>query len=338
MNGNSEYVEGAKKLIAEGLRLKVTDNLIIVATESKINVAMYIVEAAKALEIDDILLIQTPEILRPITKVSETLSAAVTKAKALIHVIDRQPEEDFRFNRPLRTVCAQNRCMYCFLYDPVPCYLKEGINANYAMVEEKCKKIAEILEESERIDVKTDLGTSFSFSIYNESVEIHGPVFAEDEFIKQAPDGEVSACPVSDTFNGKVVVDGPITSVGPPTTPISWTFKDGKTVGVDGDERFLGGLLGVLKRADKMVCSLIGIWIAEFAIGGNEWAVLDDNISNSEKVVGTIHIGMGRTDWVLGPDRGETFHFDSVITNCTMHITTMDGRKIRLLESGRLTI
>jgi leucyl aminopeptidase (aminopeptidase T) len=83
---------------------------------------------------------------------------------------------------------------------------------------------------------------------------------------------------------------------------------------------------------------LVGISIAEFAMGANDWAVLDNNISNCEKVAGTVHFGMGQTVANIGVNRGEKFHFDSMVTTASVTAIGKNGRKTRLIEKGKLLI
>lgn len=87
-------------------------------------------------------------------------------------------------------------------------------------------------------------------------------------------------------------------------SPIVWEFKNGQVVDAKGDKTFLQRLLDRIRKSDSRVTDLRGMWIAKFSVGTNEWARFDENISNSEKVAGGIHFGMGNSEG-LGPDRGE---------------------------------
>lgn len=329
-----KIIEGAKNILSKGLQIEKNDKLIVLTHEKCIPSAEYLVRAAKLLSVSDVLMIQLPEILRPVTKVPKTLSGAITEADALIYAIDRIPEEHQQ-ERKIHQLCADNECKYCNMYDVVPRYLGEAINADYNIVTQKCEDIAHILKESigGKIEVKTDLGTSLSFNIYD-SIRARGPIFG-GSLHRQAPEGEVSTCPVENTFQGKLVVDGAITYMGVPETPITLMFNQGRVVDVAGDDRFLSNLLRILKLLDGRLESLLGISIAEFSVGANDWAILDENVSNCEKVSGTIHFGIGKTT-PGGIDRGEKFHFDSIVTKSTVHVTKKNGERVCLIDSGHL--
>jgi leucyl aminopeptidase (aminopeptidase T) len=217
--------------------------------------------------------------------------------------------------------------------------LEQGIAADYSVVHKKGNKIKEILENSDKIEITSDLGTDLTFSIYTDKIFSRSPIFVtEERYWNQAPEGEVMSCPIESTFNGRMVVDGVVTAMGEVPTPIIWDFKDGIVANVKGDENFLKNLLKLLQQSDKRMNSLIGIWIAELSIGSNEWAVYDDNISNCEKVAGGIHLAMGKTAGGIGVDRGETYHFDNIIKESTLIVKMKNGEQTKILEAGKLLI
>jgi len=350
-NRELKRLEGAKKLISEGMELRSDDFLLILANENKLGVVKYLVHAAKTLGIES-LVVQIPEVFRPISKVPPALSAALNVADALIYVADRMLEEDFYFNRVLSVICRYREYLgkqptkYCMMSNAKPRYFEEGIAADYKVVQMKCQKIAELLMESKKIEITSDTGTSISFSLYKEVLPrapSYSYTFSSERaraFLPflQAPEGEVMGCPIEDTFTGKLVVDGAISGVGAPPSPIIWSFERGQSVNVDGDEKFLSKLLRFIRRADSRVRSLRGIWVAEFSVGANDWAVLDDNFSNCEKVAGTFHIGIGHTEAQIGIERGEKFHFDCVVVNSNVTVIKRDNKKVELIRSGELLI
>jgi len=330
------YLDGAKNLI-NSLELTTEDNLIILSNEGSKDFTGYILEGAKQKKIDNVIHVVLPDSYRPVTKIPNSLAGAIEKAKGLIYMVNRLPEENFTFNRPLQNLCVKNKCKYVYIYDPKLQYLKEGIAADYKEVYEKALKIKKILENSKEINITSEIGTNLTFSIYTHNIIPRSPVFPKDFYWNQAPEGEVMTCPIESTFNGTLVVDGPVTGMGQPENLTKWIFKDGIVTKVEGDDEFLSKLLANLQASDKRLKSLIGIWIAEFSVGVNDWAVFDDNISNCEKVSGGIHFAMGNSEG-LGVDRGETFHFDNIVKTPTIMITDINGKKITLSQSGKPTI
>lgn len=327
--------EGAKKLISNGMRLKENDSLVILTHKKHMNVAEYLLEAAKRLGLYDVLLVQFPENMRPIKNIPTSLTSAIAAADALLYLIDRQPIEHERLQRQIRGLCKSKKRKYCFLSDPKLKYFQEGINADYNVVTQKCNKIVNILRESEKINVTSGVGTDISFSLYKDIVP-RGPILDWPRQIwNQAPEGEVMTTPIEHTFTGKLVIDGTSTNMGVPPRNVVFEFDKGKTVRVEGDKNYLNKLLSNQRQADPNLHSLIGIWIAEFSIGTNDWAVLDGNNSNNEKVAGTVHFGMGHT--MVGKERGEKFHFDSMLTTPKVTVTR-HGERLTLINSSKLKI
>jgi len=334
---NDKYIEGAKNLIGS-LALKKNDNLIILSDDENKEFSDYLIKAAKNEKINNVTYIIIPKIFRPVTNISDALHDIIKPVEALIHVTRRIPEENFLFNRPLKSLCNKYKCKYIYIYDPKIKYLKEGILANYSAVEKKAKKVKKLLQESENIIVTSELGTNISFSIYKHRIVPRSPVFLESMFENQAPEGEVMSCPVEKSFSGVIVVDGVVTGMGIPSSPIKWEFHEGFVKNVEGDKKYLTALLKLLKKSDQKLTSLIGLDIAEFSIGVNDWAVFDDNISNCEKVSGGIHFGYGQVKNGIGIYRGGTFHFDNILTAPTVDVIVTGGKKVRLIDKGKLTI
>jgi len=329
------YLRGAQNLI-ESLKINLKDGLIILNNEDSKNFTRYILEAAKNNEYDNVINIVLPNSFRPVTKIPNLLSRTIEccKPKAMIYIINRLPEENFTFNRPLQSLCIQNKCKYVFIYDPKIQYLKQGIIADYKVVYNKALKIKKILEASKKITVTSNLGTNLSFSLYTHNIVPRSPIFPKDFYWNQAPEGEAMSCPIEKTFNGTLVVDGPVTGMGQPKNIVKWIFKDGVVTEVQGDNKFLSGLLSNLQASDNRLKLLTSIWIAEFSVGVNDWAIFDDNISNCEKVSGGVHFAMGNSEG-LGKDRGETFHFDNIVKTPTIIVFDKNGGETKITDSGK---
>jgi len=332
-------VEGAKKLLFDSLQISQNDKVLILASESMMEFAKYIFKAAVDFNRKDLFYIIIPENFRPIVKVLDLLSDIAKESNGIIHVIDRKAEEDYTFIRPFRALCENNKCKYLYLYDAKLNYLENGgINADYKIVDKKCKEVARLLKESSEVSVSSKLGTSLSFKLYDK-VFPRSPIFDEGQYSNQAPEGETMTVPLEESFEGRLVVDGPVTGIGKAKELIVWEFKNGKVSKVNGNRDDLDRLFKFLKSSDPTIKSLEGISIAEFALGTNDWAKVDDNISNCEKVSGTVHFGMGHRVGNVGKERGEKYHFDSMLINdVSVKIKNNKSDVIDLISSGKLLV
>ena len=331
---NNFYLKGAINLI-KSLELKHEDGLIIMSNENNQKYCRHILDAAKSIEMKNIVYIVIPEDYRPMNYLPVILLDTIKDAKGLIYISTRKVEEDFTFNRPIEDWCIKNKVRYAYTWDAKLDYLKEGIAADYQTVDKKTRDIKKILENSKDVCVTSDLGTNLTFSVYTHNIRPRSPIFPKDRFWNQSPEGEVMSCPIESSFNGKLVVDGVITGLGEPSNPVSWDFRDGRVINVEGNKEFLKRLLDRIKKSDDRLNDFEGMWIAEFSIGSNDWARFDDNISNCEKVSGGVHFAMGNSEG-LGINRGETFHFDNIVKTPTVTINKKNGEKFILIKSGKL--
>lgn len=335
-NDYRKYVEGAITLL-NSLELQKEEGLTLLYTQAAIDFAHFVAVAAEELGFSNVLNVVVPDSHRPITHIPTLLERVVENSKGLVYLVDRKSEENFTFNRPLQDLCVRNKCRYIYVYDPKSDYLVQGIAANYQDVARKAIRIKEILERSDTIRVTSRLGTDLTFKLHKEAIIPRNPLFNTGLYWNQAPEGEVMSCPLEHTFNGRLVVDGVVTGLGLPPDPITWDFTDGVVKQVDGDRHFLDKLLAMLQKSDSRLEALVGMWIAELSVGCNDWAVFDDNISNCEKVSGGVHFAMGNSEG-LGDDRGETYHFDNIVTAPSISITLTSGETVQLIDDGRLLV
>jgi leucyl aminopeptidase (aminopeptidase T) len=75
--------------------------------------------------------------------------------------------------------------------------------------------------------------------------------------------------------------------------------------------------------------------IAELGIGTNDRATRPDNILESEKILGTIHIALGDNS-SFGGTVSTSFHQDFVLFKPTMTLIYGKGRKTTLMKDGKV--
>jgi leucyl aminopeptidase (aminopeptidase T) len=75
--------------------------------------------------------------------------------------------------------------------------------------------------------------------------------------------------------------------------------------------------------------------IAELGIGTNDKAVRPDNILESEKILGTIHIALGDNS-SFGGRVSTPFHQDFVFFRPTVTLICKNGERKNILEDGSL--
>jgi hypothetical protein len=346
---------GAKKLLLEGAGIKKNESLLIYSDEKLQNIANYIIEAAKELDIEDVTFIVNPEKFRPRKNAPKALLRALEGTNVFLYLFNRLSEETppgtpHPYRRQIREAIAKNNVRNLDLFDPKPEYFDSGgIYADYEAVEEQGARLFKPFEDCKLVKITSCAGTNVSFQLNREAfggrgVTYRGPSI---ELTKkhapyhtgvQAPEAEGGCPPLMSTVNGKIAIDGAITGLGEPPVPVVFTFENGKILKVEGDKIFLEEMKRFIERliGEKPNSLLCLDWIDEFSIGFNKWAKFDDNISNCEKVAGSSHFGIGHGSQVEGPKHGE--YFDLMMKYPTIIVTKSDGTKIKVIENGEILV
>ena len=114
-------------------------------------------------------------------------------------------------------------------------------------------------------------------------------------------------------------------------SPVALTVKDGFVEEVSGDEEYAGYLRAKLSERRENAN------IAELGIGTNDMAKRPDNILESEKILGTIHIALGDNS-SFGGNVSTPFHQDFVFFRPTVGLIRKDGNREILMKEGKFSI
>ena len=142
------------------------------------------------------------------------------------------------------------------------------------------------------------------------------------------PAGEVYLAPVEGTAEGVLALAwAPNRKLA---SPLRVVVKGGLVREVEGDEPFRDELLANLgKRPENRN-------IAELGIGANDKAERPDNILESEKILGTVHIAFGDNS-SMGGRVSTPFHQDFVFFRPTMTVE-IHGAARTIISAGRLLV
>jgi hypothetical protein len=329
-------VLGAKKVLREAASLNKADTLLLLVDEPHTPIAAYFISAAKQLGMENVVFVYFPKTLRPLRKIPSVITESIQKFGAIIYLIDRMPEDSQLVWTVFSDIARKSKVKYLTMHDPKPQYLeKGGIWADYEVVERKGAKVARLLQEARRVEIKSSAGTELSFAFEPNSKAMYRSPSSKyghnirDWGVIQIPEGEGGRKPRQETFTGKIVVDGAITGLGTPSRPITLTFEKGQNKSVEGDSNFLEAMVEYVHRQGTELNSLTEMTnVTEFSMGFNDWSAFDDNISYCEKVSGGIHLGFG-VEWEM---------FDMILTAPTLTIFGPNGKGNDLIDNGRLSI
>ncbi len=141
------------------------------------------------------------------------------------------------------------------------------------------------------------------------------------------PGGEVFTSPVEDSVNGEIFFEHPGVFAGTLMEDIRLRFRDGIVVDASAgtNETFLHQLLDMDSGSRR---------VGEFGIGTNrEITTFCNDILIDEKILGTVHIALGRSYAECGGANQSALHWDIVKDLRQNGEITMDG--VPLFRDGR---
>jgi aminopeptidase len=206
--------------------------------------------------------------------------------------------------------------------------LEGPMNVDWKALEKRTRRIAKAFKGSEAVTITTPNGTEISFSIKGRPVyEDHGILTKPGSF-GNLPAGEVFLAPLEGTAEGRLVIEWAPTR--PLSSPLTFVVEKGFVKDIIGDEPLKEELLNRFKE------NPLNANIAELGIGTNDRAKRPDNILESEKILGTIHIALGDNSSFGGNVR-TPFHQDFVFFRPTVLIKKAGAEEF-LLREGVLQI
>lgn len=181
--------------------------------------------------------------------------------------------------------------------------------------------LADRLRGRSTAGVMTALGTNLHLSLAGREWKTDTGILRGRGVFGNLPAGEIYIAPIEDSADGVLVVDKCLPGLLL-SEPVKLVFKKGRVTHIEG-----GTGAAYLQDAIAQHGAPTRV-IAELGIGTNPMARLQGDIITDEKALGTIHIAIGRNDFIGGTNIAAT-HIDGVVGQPTLEI---DGKT--LIESG----
>ncbi len=231
-----------------------------------------------------------------------------------------------RFRDFLTRVCG---CRYASMPLFDVSMLEGALNVDWKVLKKRTGVIAKIVNGSECISLKTANGTFLSFSKKGREVFSDTGILTRKGSFSNLPAGEVYLAPLEGTANGTLILEwGPTKQFA---SPITLIIKDGYVTDISGNDEHIEYLrMKLSENKDNGN-------IAEFGIGTNHAAKRPDNILESEKILGTIHIALGDNS-SFGGNVKTPFHQDFVFFKPTVTLIHKDGSRKDILKAGKCAI
>jgi leucyl aminopeptidase (aminopeptidase T) len=200
--------------------------------------------------------------------------------------------------------------------------------ADYREIERETKKIAEWITKANEARVISPGGTDITFSLKGRNGMVDAGIFTEKGSWGNLPSGEAYCAPVEGTANGRLVVE-------PKWYPdlkekMTLVFKNGHVAEIIGGGKIGDEYRTMLDFSKNEAPYISRRNLAELGIGTNPNAKRPDNILESEKIKGTVHLAIGDNSHMGGKVSAD-LHQDFVIPKPTW---MLDGKPV--MKEGKL--
>lgn len=188
--------------------------------------------------------------------------------------------------------------------------------------------LALAMEGVEHCEIRAANGTELVLGLAGRTAKADHGLLTRPGAFGNLPAGEVFFAPVEGTARGELVIEWSPTERL--RRPLTVTIEDGRAAKVAGDDdgsvRWLEDLLAAHPENSN---------VAELGIGTNPGASRPDNVLESEKILGTVHIAFG-DNHTFGGSTVAPFHMDFVVFDATLTAVWQcgGGRRV-LLDEGR---
>ena len=205
--------------------------------------------------------------------------------------------------------------------------LEGPMGTDWKALSKKTLAIAKMVNKAETIEVTTPNGSGLTVSKKGRKALADTGILTKPGAFGNLPAGEVFFAPLEGNAQGVLVLEwAPTRQLN---KAITLLIKDGIVQEVSGDDPYAAVLKAKLAERPE------NRNIAELGIGTNSMAKRPDNILESEKILGTIHVALGDNSSFGGKIR-TPFHQDFVFFRPTVTLVGKDNSRICLLKKGIL--
>ncbi len=259
-----------------------------------------------------------------IKKVEKIIETHKKDAVNVVIALSNFSTSHTKFRDMLNRICRAR-------YASMPLFDEEMLTGvmqvNWKNMQTRTNEIAKTVNRYEEVEIETPNGTSISFSKKGRRALSDTGIITKPGTFSNLPAGEVYLAPVEGTANGKLVLDwAPTRKL---KQPVTLNIEKGLVKSIEGKEKFVQYLEEKLAEQKK------NRNIAELGIGTNNKASRPDNILESEKILGTIHIALGDNSSFGGNVR-TSFHQDFVFFKPTVTLISKVGNRRVLLKHGKI--
>ena len=194
-----------------------------------------------------------------------------------------------------------------------------AMTADFFEIRRHAERLAALLRETAVVRLTSPAGTDLTATIAGREPKawLTGICRRSGE-VSALPGGEVSLPPIEGTSEGVVIWERIASDLGALAEPVRITVRAGRAVAVDGGAQAarLREVIASVRNADN---------IGEIGIGLNPVARIGDDITESKKAHGTVHVALGDSANEYGGLIESAVHLDGLVLSPTLEL---DGRPV----------
>jgi len=205
--------------------------------------------------------------------------------------------------------------------------LEGAMCVDWKALARRTRAIAKAVNSFQSVRITTQAGTDLLLSKKGRRAHADTGILTRKGTFGNLPAGEVYFAPLEGESQGTLVLEwAPTRELA---SPISLAIKDGMVASVAGDEPY------VIELEKKLSERHENRNVAELGIGTNEMARRPDNILESEKILGTVHVALGDSSSFGGKVK-TPFHQDYVLFRPTVVLIGKNRKRLTLMKDGKL--
>ncbi len=260
-----------------------------------------------------------------IEETEEVIRRYSAQAVDVVIALSNYSTSHTRFRDLLTRVCSAR-------YASMPLFdvrmLEGAMDVDWKALRKRTKAMARLVHRAVEVFITTPNGTEMRLSKKGRRALADTGDLKRPGSFGNLPAGEVYFAPLEGTAEGTLVLEwAPTRKL---SSPVSLRVRGGLVEEVEGRDDF------VLTLRERIAERRENANIAEVGIGTNDRAVRPDNILESEKILGTIHVALGDNSSFGG--RVKTpYHQDFVFFRPTVVLKFRDSTEETLMKDGRLS-
>ncbi len=217
-------------------------------------------------------------------------------------------------------------------YASMPLFTRDmffgAMNVDWGRLAESTNTLGRALHGADCCEVRSPNGTRVLFKVSGRPIMVDNGLLRQAGDFGNLPAGEIFIAPLEGTTEGNLVLEwGPLDKF---KSPVTVRIEKGRAVSVAGEDRE-----SVRWLEESLAAHPGNTNVAELGIGTNPAATRPDNVLESEKILGSIHVAFG-DNHTFGGTVVAPFHQDFVVFQATLvAVWERGGGRRILLDDGR---